>query len=485
VGTVRAKAEDGFTMVEVLVAAVILIVGVLAALTAMDASRRLTLVAERQTSMAHRAQLELERVKSLPYSQIGLTGTSPSWSTTTGDYTYVNNPAGSCPGTPLGGAPSYQPDHGPGGSAATEAMVITGCSYTLGGTSTPYLSGAIVPVSAWSDGRFSGNVYDFVTWTSDPTCSQTSTSGSICSTSNDYKRVTVVVTLTGATQPSKPAVVAGFVANPSAAPPGAPVNSQQNPLSNPTTSCLSGGQTVSCSNTLSGTPLQYFPTDCSYSNSCGTPPCTGNLLHNTLVSTLLGTVAAAPDQLTTSLPAGVCTDGSGNPIPPCFGLDLGCGNGGGGVPIKPSGNATCGTPPTDNTKTHSWVTPQVPVGTTVNLNGTGSMTAYLESGSGVSVNATVCLGLYIIPGGVLGTLSGNLLSHPIGATVSASVSASAGIPTPVSFNFNVGQAAAVSSTILNVARVEVVLWVAASASTNVSLVYDQAQFASQFTLMST
>jgi hypothetical protein len=95
------------------------------------------------------------------------------------------------------------------------------------------------------------------------------------------------------------------------------------------------------------------------------------------------------------------------------------------------------------------------------------------------------VGLYIIPGGLLGTLAGNLLSQPIGAAASATVTATAGVPTPVSFSFNVGQAAAVTSTVLNVARIEVVVWVATSASTNVAFVYDQAQFASQFTLMST
>ncbi|MEA2161488.1 MAG: hypothetical protein QOD66_3868 [Solirubrobacteraceae bacterium] len=490
--------QDGFTIIEVLVATMIMIVGVLTAMQALDASRKLTLVAERQTTIAHRAQLELERVKSLPYNQIGLSGTSASWSSTAGDYTYVGSSGASCPASPAGSAPTYQPDHSTGGSAATESLVIKGCSYTLGGTSTPFTTGTVAPVTAWTDGTLSGNVYDFVTWTSDPTCSQTTTSGSICATSNDYKRVTIVVTMNGATHPSNPAVVAGFVANPSDAPTGAPANSQQNPLSSPTTSCVNGsGQTVSCSNTVSGTPLQYFPTDCSYtSGSCGTPTCAGHSLHNTIASVLLN--PPAPDLLRTTLPTGACTDVSGNPTPPCFGLDLGCaggtggggtgtggGIGGGGVPLKPTGNATCGTPPTDNTKTHSWVTPQVPVGTTVNLNGTGSMTAYLESTSGVSVSATVCVGLYIIPGGLLGTLAGNLLSQPIGAAASATVTATAGVPTPVSFSFNVGQAAAVTSTVLNVARIEVVVWVATSASTNVAFVYDQAQFASQFTLMST
>jgi hypothetical protein len=131
------------------------------------------------------------------------------------------------------------------------------------------------------------------------------------------------------------------------------------------------------------------------------------------------------------------------------------------------------------------VAPQIPVGTTVNLNGTGSLTTYLESTTSTSVNATVCLGLYVVPGGVLGAVSGNLLSQPIGVTASASVTAAAGVPSPVSFNFNVGSTAALTSTILNVVRIEVVVWIAGSAGTTPSFVYDQAQFASQITLMTT
>jgi Tfp pilus assembly protein PilE len=480
-------SQDGFTIVEVLVAATILIVGVLTALSALDSSRRLTLVAERRTSMVHRAQLELERVKSLPYSQIALSGSSSQWSTNTGDYSYVSNPAGTCPGAPSGAAPTYQPDHSSGGSTGTEPLLINGCSYTINGSATAVSAGTVAPVTTWSDGRLGGNIYDFVTWTNDSTCSNTSSPGSICSTSNDYKRVTIVVTLNGAALPSKPAIVSAYVADPNATPPGAPANSQQNPLHSPSTSCLnSQGQTVSCSNTLNGTPVQYFLSDTPYQSPYGSPSCSGNNEHQTLVNFVSGLLTPpSPDQLVTGLPPGGCTDSSGNPTPPCFALNIGCGSGSGGLPFVPNGGATCGSPPADNTKSHSWLTPQIPAGTTMNLNGTGSMTTYLQSGTGVAVNATVCMGLYVVPGGLLGSLAGNLLAQPIGATVSASVTAAAGVPTPVSFNFNVGSTASVSSTILNLARVELVVWVAASAGTKVSLVYDQAQFASQVTLVTT
>lgn len=476
------RDEHGFTLIEALVAVTILLVGILTSLQAIDASRRLTLVTERKTSLEHRAQLELERVKSLPYSQIGLTVTSSSWSTDSTQPTYVSAPAGTCPGTPSGAAPTYQPDQLSGGSAATEPLVITGCSYTTNGVSTPFVSGNVAPVTSWSDGRFSGSIYDFVTWRSDPTCNQTSSPGAICPTSNDYKRVTIVVTLTSTDRTTQPALVSSFVADPNASPPGAPANSQQNPISNPSTSCQnSAGQTISCSNTLSGTPQQYFPIDCAYNSSCTTPPCAGNSLHQTLFSVLSN--PAAPDQLSPSLPTGNCADGSGTPTPPCFATDAGCGSGA-GLPI-PANGTTCGSPPTDNSKVHSWVAPQIPVGTTVNLNGTGSLTTYLESTTSAAVNATVCLGLYVVPGGVLGTVSGNLLSQPIGVTASASVTAAAGVPSPVSFNFNVGSTAALSSTALNAVRIEVVVWIAASAGTTPSFVYDQAQFASQITLMTT
>jgi hypothetical protein len=108
------------------------------------------------------------------------------------------------------------------------------------------------------------------------------------------------------------------------------------------------------------------------------------------------------------------------------------------------------------------------------------------STSGVAVNVKVCLGLYLVPGGLLGSLTGNLLQSPIGVAVSASVTAQAGVPTPVSFNFNTGLSSVDQINgggLLGLPRVELVVWLAASASTNVSFVYDQANFASQITLM--
>jgi prepilin-type N-terminal cleavage/methylation domain-containing protein len=493
--------QDGFTMIELLMAMLVLVVGMGAMVTTMTAAQKLTLVAERQTSMAHRANLELERVKSLPYNDIALTaGTSPYWSTNSSNYTYVNVPSGACPSQSTGTAPTYQPDHSKGGSSSTEPLVVNGCSYTLSGASTAVSGGTIAPVTAWTDGRFSGYIYDFVTFTSDPTCSQTTTPGSACPVSNDYKRITIVVSINGVAEPSHPAIVTAFLPNPNQ-------NSQQNPNS-PTSQCTNtSGQSVSC-NTVPQQPVQYFLCDSPYSSSsCSPPPCSGNNLHDTLVSALGS--APSPDALETTLPTGSCTDSSGNPTPPCYGLNLlsncvglpipttpictsNCGSSGGSGTCTGNcggytgaGSTTCGTTaPSSNTQAHSWVTSPMYTGTNLNLSGAGSLTTYLESSTGVAVNATVCLGLYVVPGGVLGNLTGNLLSTPIGAVVAANVSVAAGIPTPVSFNFNFGSADTVTGSLLGT-RIEAVVWLAASASTDVQVGYDQAEFASQLTLETT
>jgi Tfp pilus assembly protein PilV len=463
------RSEDGFTIVEVLVAATILVVGVITALQALDSSRRLTLVAERQTTMAHRAQQELERLKSLPYSQVALTTTSSSWSTSSGDATYVSGTTGSCPGSASAAAPQYQSDP----TQPVEPLVINGCSYTINGATTPVTGGSVAPVTGWQNGSgsqyLSGSVYDFVTWSNDPTCAQTASPGSICPTTNDYKRITVVVTANNVAHPSKPAVVSAYIADPNAIPIGAPANSAQNPIASPNTTCVNGqGQTVSCSNTLIGTPNEYFLTDTPSQNAYAQPACSGNTLHQTFAGS-----SPSPDLLVASLPPGTCTDSAGNPTPPCFASDSpGCATGIGGLPIVPSGSSSCGTtPPSDNTKTHAWVTPQVAAGSTLNLNGTGSMTAYLESTAGAPATGTLCIALY--------TVSGTTLTR-VGSPASVTLSAPTGTPSPVSFTFNVGGSASVA----NPQSLEVVLWLA-GASSNIALVYDQTRFPSEFTLIST
>src|SRR2546430_2159922 len=65
-------SQDGFTIVEVLIAALVMTIGILGLIGAFDSGRKLTLLSERRTAMAHRAQLELERLQTYPYGQLAM-----------------------------------------------------------------------------------------------------------------------------------------------------------------------------------------------------------------------------------------------------------------------------------------------------------------------------------------------------------------------------------------------------------------------------
>src|SRR5207302_7009741 len=109
------------------------------------------------------------------------------------------------------------------------------------------------------------------------------------------------------------------------------------------TSCTDPGQSQSssCSITITPTPIPTCLSDSSYQTlsggtwgsggDCGTPPCTGNTLDQTLAS--VGLTPAAPDSGSDALPTGSCT--------PCYATDLlpNCQY----LPIVPS--SSCGSSP--------------------------------------------------------------------------------------------------------------------------------------------
>ncbi len=192
--------EDGFGLIEVLVAAVVLTVGILGLVGALDGSRRLTLLSERRTSIAHRAQQEIERLQTVPYAELAMISTPTHSSETSNPDYYVN-------GTP----PKYQWDPTP--SSPTEELVLA-TSTPAECESTPQEGCGVVSgePTAWSDGRLLGYVYDFVTWHTDGHC------GTLCPAAKDYKRITVVVTVTvpGGTHPVTPVRVSAFIPDPNA-----------------------------------------------------------------------------------------------------------------------------------------------------------------------------------------------------------------------------------------------------------------------------
>jgi hypothetical protein len=165
------------TLVELLIAILVLTVGLLGLIGAFDSARKLDLLSERRTSMAHRAQLEIERLQAIPYGELAMASPSTHSTETTNPDFYVKE-----------GGTEYQ--YGAEGKEAEKLVIAEAGKVVPPGKVEPSPSGRKCSLNVgaceWEDGPVSGNVYDFVTWHHDPNCAETKT--------ENYKRLTVVVT---------------------------------------------------------------------------------------------------------------------------------------------------------------------------------------------------------------------------------------------------------------------------------------------------
>ena len=217
-----ARDERGFTIIELMVAVFILTTGILALATTFDSSRAVTNSAEKRDVSSAVGERELERIAALPWAKIALTAT-PSGSASPGD------PASFVSGGPCGSAglpassPCYQWDWSD--TAKVEPLVIDSAA----GDSTPNPQDWTTP-SPSGGARLSGKLYRFITWVKDPDCT-----AALCGGANSYKRITVGVTANGM---KAPIVLSTLVRN--------SAGGAQNPLTNPSTTCSSGGTQVPC-----------------------------------------------------------------------------------------------------------------------------------------------------------------------------------------------------------------------------------------------
>ncbi len=202
----RLHAEDGLTLVELLVTVLVLTVGIIGLLSAFTSARKLTFLSERRTSAAHRAQLEIERLQTvLPYGELAMIS-APSHSSeiTNPDY-YVKE-----------GTTKYQYGEK---SGEEEALVIANKAEEC--TSAKTSECGVVSSSPtsrecsekfgackWGEGTLKGTVYDFVTWHHDENVK--------CTKTENYKRLTVVVTVEvpSGSRAVAPTRVSTLVANP-------------------------------------------------------------------------------------------------------------------------------------------------------------------------------------------------------------------------------------------------------------------------------
>lgn len=168
--SLRSRApqrEDGFTVVEVLVAILVLAIGAIAILQVFDVASRNTFRAEQTQVAIDRAQREMESIRNLAWEEVALTATPG----TSGD---ADDPRNRVSGT------SYALSPG-GGNLAP--MVIE----NVGGQDTGSVDPGPTP---FTSGDVSGTVHRYVVWQDDPSCAPTD-----CPGSEDFKRVVIAVTI--------------------------------------------------------------------------------------------------------------------------------------------------------------------------------------------------------------------------------------------------------------------------------------------------
>jgi type II secretory pathway pseudopilin PulG len=157
-------------LIELMVGATVLAVGLVALTTVLVSSRQLVNDSERRAAANHIAEQELEDVLAMPYDEIALTALPTTSSDPYDPDYYVSGD-------------TYRPDHAPGGSTAYEQLIS--------GDGFP-------PSTTWDDGRLSGEVHRYVTETD-------------VGPDDAIKRVTIAVTVSGGERPLKPIVTSSVV----------------------------------------------------------------------------------------------------------------------------------------------------------------------------------------------------------------------------------------------------------------------------------
>lgn len=189
----RVRDQQGFTLIELMVAVSVLAVGILGLVGSLEGGRSLNTVAENLTAMTHVAQREVESLHDTPYAAIAHASAptrpaSPA-PTATNPAFYICAPG------------QYNWDwswSGAGGCPANSGELVVKDP----GSNIP----GIATQRSWFDARTNarGLIHTYITWVNDPNCS-----ASGCSTARDYKRLTVAVTLTNG-KPRRPVVVSSF-----------------------------------------------------------------------------------------------------------------------------------------------------------------------------------------------------------------------------------------------------------------------------------
>jgi type II secretory pathway pseudopilin PulG len=379
--------DGGFTVVEVLVAAVLLAVTAIAVFGLVDAASRNNYRSQQSQVVNDRLQQEMEKLKQVPYDQLALTSL-PTHSSAS------NDPNSRVSGTTFNVSQS---------GTNYEGLVYNGGnSQEAGGTVS---SGAVDPgPTSFQDGDVKGSVYRYVTWEHDDACGN-------CG-QDWYKHAVVVVAL-----------------DPTASGSTRAYQELQGNLSNPNaglSKCPAGSSGCTNPGGPDPTPWTFWLTDTPCSFSARQAFTGDHLSHDTLGQCsaglktgppgVLGTNAGAPDLMFTQ--AAACTNSGCSPQDPLYdyatdvepqqgaGLDRGlqmvtptvngCLLNTGALP-SPLNNLL-ELPVTETNpqlEAHKWLSPPIPNGfNDVVLDGSGELDLWTQTINGGVYGGKLCVWLY-------------------------------------------------------------------------------------------
>ena len=350
----RARAESGFSTIEVLLAVMITSVGIVSLVGTLDISRRVTSFSEMKEAASHVAEQKIEEMRALDYEKLALDGNVvPSSS---GD---ASNPAYYL----QNGGTKYKWDQKTNAPAShtAEPLVIDATDGDVESTA-----------EAWSDGRIHGQVYRYVT------CATTGTAAD-CDSGPDtsaYKRVIVAVTVENAMGPQTPIMASTLVGDPALA--------NSNPELDPNTTCGPISDPVECTESTGGTVSTWYLYDTPATNSTRQEIAGSHATHSTITGT--------PDLMGMDPPPAPTV------TPPLYNYsnEITGGTTPGGVVIRRDTTCTGGTPTTtDNTKGHFWVTPALTTSMSVS---DVALSIDTQTFNGATADALLCVAVYDVPG---------------------------------------------------------------------------------------
>lgn len=397
----RADREAGFTLIEVLVAAVILALAALAVFGTLTAATRNAQRAQATQVALDKAQEEMEKLQALSYSELALTTTpenvpdplNPNYRISGDDFAVKREPLGE-----------------------RSEMVVKGGSER--GTEKP-IEGVVVPGPFnFTDGNVSGQIYRYIVWRNDSSCPESEIGAEdFCPGNQDYKQLIVAVKLdppVNQTAETNYVEVQSQVVNPEAQAqrstqgegpgPGGGGNSQaekeqrEREEREDKTGESGTGKAV--------TAQQFFLSDtpCSASGTTVRQSITGDhLLHNTLgvcaSAPQTGEKLGAPDALLREAPPDPAPEDESNPALYNYSNDSYLApspDTSKGLELLHDDTAGCHYKPTSSVhpeaKVHRWVTDPMP--REFQVKGTATLEFYSRTINEASYPGTVCVYLF-------------------------------------------------------------------------------------------